>query len=357
MKDLAIRSLHALISASMVLAVPACDDPDGDDTFDDLGDIEERADAASTFFTCKSAARDLKTGTDWYYETQGVFNNTSPSVDLMVSWNGKQGASGLASPLTLPKIGTDTFSDDQKVTVRLQQKKDGKKGIRVDHHTIGLTADVENSYCTTTLLKQSTHTRHDFFYGAKSVVSGPWRIFKIDEQLVDADGQEAELSFDVPFNSDPNYVPTGSLSYLQACDVMAQAGYYGTYKDDVGSGAFLPALVGLIHLALGTAGALNCLQNGGHVVQSTMIRPYLGTQVGKWLPLGMDDLKQACGTGSDTLYFNQYTGLGPYQAFSSAGCIQMYDPVDSNKNQPYMYLRVKNTDLHSLSKRATLIKQ
>lgn len=30
----------------------------------------------------------VRSRSSWYYETRGVFNNTSPSVDLMVSWNG-----------------------------------------------------------------------------------------------------------------------------------------------------------------------------------------------------------------------------------------------------------------------------
>ena len=95
--------------------------------------------SANLVYACEVAAQSSD-GTTWRYETKEIMN-LMREIRLTVY----QGDTAYG-PIALPKVDTDTFSDDN-LTVRLLQSGIGKS-IQVDHRNVGLTARSENGWCS-----------------------------------------------------------------------------------------------------------------------------------------------------------------------------------------------------------------
>jgi hypothetical protein len=89
----------------------------------------------------------------------GAVNNTFNEVELVRNWNAK------VQTFRLKKIGSEAWSNGSTHTLRLGLKEDGQKSIRVDDHSLKLTATLESGYCTL------------YCIGPTILVDGKWCIW------------------------------------------------------------------------------------------------------------------------------------------------------------------------------------
>jgi len=139
-----------LCSARLIMGVCAglaagCDGVEDEGAFDVEGDDRLDNKAARIWYQCQTATD--QGASRWSYKTS-FFNNSAQYVHVLAQKDGNS-----FEPVMLTKIGTNTWSDNERITVRIEQKStndpktNGTKGIRVDHHTMNWTASSANSWC------------------------------------------------------------------------------------------------------------------------------------------------------------------------------------------------------------------
>jgi hypothetical protein len=308
--------------------------------------VETQDTASRIFFRCETAVV-VPDGTQWSYRT-GLFNNTSGRVEVTVSAR-RNGQLTTYPAMSLRKIGTDTFSDDARITLRLTHRANGAKSIRVDHHSIGRMASPENGFCTQEVLAQEDHQRHSFFWGARDGLNRMWKVYALGDRVLEGWNQlpGVEFRLNTPTPSDPYEKAIGWMGYVRSCDPRPSV----THPIPGPDGAIFFLLDVLDQAAsLGTSAA--CVGQRGRMHSYNQIEVYITRDHRSRLTPRR--FLEACGEGNETAWVNHYTYNGPDRYLSSVACIHQFNPTASGR-QPYLRMKVFNYENSRESDWATLV--